>query len=285
MATTHLRWGNIVAGVRIEQTDYSSEGTIDGEHIDVSDDFVNYLPSVHVNVDLAEDLKWRVSASTGVNRPTYDEWRAAASVNLTSQPPEVTGGNPTLEAEETVGMDTSLEWYFAPASIVSVGAFYREIDNVIYADSSTIDGGAYLSSATGEEWIYTGAVNGDDGEMTGVEFNVIAHAVDLIEALDGFGISANATILDSEFQGLDGVTYELPGTSDLIYNASLFYENFGLSTRINYQYRDEWISPIEDPSEYWGEQERVDLSISYELPFEVQGGANIPLSQCQQSNR
>ncbi|QQD18626.1 TonB-dependent receptor [Spongiibacter nanhainus] len=269
MTTTRFAWGNIVAGARIEQTDYTSEGTVDGEKIAVDDDFTNILPSVHVNIDLADDLKLRISGSTGVNRPTYDEWRAAASVDVANE--EVRGGNPTLDAEEAIGIDTSLEWYFAPASIASVGAFYRQIDNVIYADSTTINGGIYVPSEQGQEWTYTGAVNGDNGEMSGIELNFIGHAVDLTQTLDGFGISANMTLLNSEFEELDGTKSDLPGTSDMIYNVSLFYENFGLSTRVNYQYRDEWVSPIEDPSEKWGEQKRVDLSVSYELPFDFDG--------------
>ena len=245
------------------------EGTVDGEKIAVDDDFTNILPSVHVNIDLSDDLKLRVSGSTGVNRPTYDEWRAAAAVDVANE--EVRGGNPTLDAEEAIGIDTSLEWYFAPASIASIGAFYRQIDNVIYADSTTINGGVYVPSEQGQEWTYTGAVNGDNGEMSGIELNFIGHATDLTPTLDGFGISANMTLLNSEFEELDGTKSDLPGTSDMIYNVSLFYENFGLSTRINYQYRDEWVSPIEDPSEKWGEQTRVDLSVSYELPFDFNG--------------
>ncbi|WP_187276420.1 TonB-dependent receptor [Parahaliea maris] len=267
MLRTEFSWGNVVGGVRVEQTDYTSQGTLNDTSVSVDDSFTNVLPSLHFNFDLTEELKWRVSASTGVNRPTYNEWRAAASVDVTEQ--TVTGGNPTLEAEEAIGVDTSLEWYFAPASILSVGAFYREIDNVIYTDVSTIDGGIYFPPAAGESWEFQGAVNGKDGMMQGLEFNAIALAEDVLPApFDGLGISANLTLIDSEFKSLDGRTLDLPGTSDMVYNISLFYEKYDLSVRLNYQYRDEWISPIEDPSEYWGEQERVDLSVVYTLPFD-----------------
>lgn len=269
MSTTRFDWGTVVAGARLEQTDYKSLGTVEGEAIHVEDDFSHVLPAIHVNINLQDDLKLRVSGTTGVNRPTYNEWRAAASVDVAEQ--EVGGGNPTLDAEEAIGVDSALEWYFAPASIASVGVFYRQIDNVIYTATSTIDGGIYLDSAAGQEWTYNGAVNGDSGEMSGIEFSFTGHAIDLVPALEGFGVSANLTLLDSEFEGLDGVTRGLPGTSDTVYNASFVYENFGLSARINYQYRDEWISPIEDPDEVWGEQKRVDLSISYDLPLNLNG--------------
>lgn len=270
MATTRFNWGNIVYGLRVETTDYSSAGTVDGARLVVSDDFVNVLPSMHVNVDLADDLKFRASLSSGVNRPTYNEWRAAANVDVTDR--EVSGGNPFLEAEETVGGDLALEWYFAEASIISAGAFYRRVDNVIYVESTAIDGGDYLPSAAGQLWQFNGAVNGGDGYLAGLELNFIGSAASLFSGpLAGLGVSANLTVLDSEFDGLNGETFGLPGTSDLIYNASLFYERYGLSARINYQYRDEWISPIEDPSEFWGEQERVDLTIAYILPVDLLG--------------
>lgn len=268
MITTEFNWGNIVVGTRIEQTDYASKGTVEGNAISVEDDFTHVLPSIHVNINLTETLMLRVSGSTGINRPTYEEWRAAAKVDVINK--EVDGGNPTLDPEEAIGFDSTIEWYFAPASILSAGVFYRSIDNVIYSDTSTIDGGVYLASASGEQWTYKGAVNGDDGKMSGLELNFVGHAIDLIgPALEGFGISVNLTLLDSEFTGIDGSLYDLPGTSNTLYNASVFYENAGFSARLNYQYRDEWISPIEDPNEVWGEQQRVDLSLSYDLPFNV----------------
>lgn len=275
MATTDFDWGNVVYGLRMEYTDYTSSGLAGEQPISVDDDFVNWLPSVHVNIDLAEDVKLRASGSTGVNRPTYNEWRAAANVNVVDQ--QVTGGNPFLKAEEAMGIDLSLEWYFASASILSLGAFHREIDNVIYQDVSTVDGGNYLPGAEGEAWRLSGATNGDDGRLTGLEANFMISAADFLpDPFSGLGLSSNVTILDSEFKALDGRTLGLPGTSDLIFNASVFYELAGLSLRLNYQYRDEWISPIEDPSEVWGEMERVDATLLYDLPFDV-GGAILSL--------
>lgn len=275
MATTDFDWGNVVYGLRMEHTDYTSSGLAGEQSISVDDDFVNWLPSVHVNINLAEDVKLRVSGSTGVNRPTYNEWRAAANVSVVDQ--QVTGGNPFLKAEEAMGIDLSLEWYFASASILSLGAFHRGIDNVIYQDVSTVDGGNYLPGAEGEAWRLSGATNGDDGRLTGLEANFMISAADFLpDPFSGLGLSSNVTILDSEFKTQDGLTLGLPGTSDLIYNASVFYELAGVSLRLNYQYRDEWISPIEDPSEVWGEMERVDATLLYDLPFDM-GGAILSL--------
>ncbi|WP_221793150.1 TonB-dependent receptor [Oceanobacter mangrovi] len=263
MATTEMGWGNFTVGARVEQTDYSSSGTMNGEKIEAEDTFTNVLPSLHVNVNVSDELMWRGSATSAISRPNYNEWRASIGTDVTEK--TATGGNPNLKFEESNGIDTSLEWYFAPASLASVSAFYRAIDNVIYASTRTVDGGEFIAAEAGNDWKYTSYFNGSDGKMQGLELNFMG-------ALEsGFGMSLNAAFINSEFKDKDGNKFDLPGTSSSIYNASVFYENYGFSARLNYMYRDEWISPLEDPSEVWGEQQRVDLTMSYELPFSLQG--------------
>src|SRR5690606_1393990 len=104
MATLDYNWGNVAFGLRNEMTDYSSEGTIEGQAVSVSKDFNNLLPSVHFNFDLTDSLKLRVSGTTGLSRPTYSEWRASASLDVINQ--TISGGNPSLKPEETIGLDT-----------------------------------------------------------------------------------------------------------------------------------------------------------------------------------
>ena len=256
-------WGSYILGMRVEQTDVTNRG-VDG--FSYSTDFTDWLPNAHINIDLADNLKLRLSASTGVNRPTYNEWRASAAVDVIEE--EISGGNPTLEAETSYGFDASIEYYLDNGSLFSAAAFMRNIDNVIYADDSTIDAGAFIDEYAGEQWTYTGFLNGSDGKFSGVELNTVFFADDLIE---GVGISANVTFTDSEFKQANGETVGLPGTSDLIYNAAIFYEDYGISARLNYSWRDKWISPIEDPAEFWGEMERLDAQISYTFPSQISG--------------
>ncbi|MDP2128815.1 MAG: TonB-dependent receptor [Pseudohongiella sp.] len=274
MTTTDFDWGNMVLGARVERTDYESKGPT----ANYSDTINHVLPSAHINVDLRENVKLRVAATTAISRPTYNEWRASASINPIDQ--AVTGGNPSLKPEESVGFDTSLEWYLGDASLLSAGAFHRSIDNIIYADSSTIDGGIYLPGAAGERWSYTGFINGKSGSLSGLEFNLIAQISDLMPAtardfrfLDGLGFNANITLLDSEFTTIGGNRFSLPGTSDVIYNTSVYYETERLSVRLNYQFRDDWLSTTENDSmaEYWAAQKRLDLSAKYDLPWQLMG--------------
>ena len=281
MGTTDFSWGNLVYGVRVEQTDFTSSGTLlndDGSTtpINAENDFTNWLPNIHANFDLAEDVKLRLSASSGISRPTYSEIRASQSVDPITL--EVSGGNPFLDPEESLGVDVALEWYFDDASLLSVGAYHRQIDNVIYPGSSTVDGSLYAPGliAPGTETTFNSFFNGDDGELSGFEVNFIGSAANLLPApFDGLGASGNVTFIDSSFTAptLGNRDFSLPGTSDTVYNASLYYEKFGVSARVNYQYRDAWLSTTENDAlnEFWDETERVDASIRYTLPQAVYG--------------
>ncbi|MEM9287302.1 MAG: TonB-dependent receptor [Pseudomonadota bacterium] len=280
MGTTDFSWGNIVYGVRIEHTDFNTNGTqlIDGvaNPIEASNSYTDVLPSVHININLRDNIKLRLSGTTGVSRPTYAEARASISIDAVEL--EVTGGNPDLEAEYAYGADISLEYYFAEASLISVGGFVRFVDNVLYADGVTLDDGSAFAPgliAPGTPTVFNSFFNGDDGKLFGLELNFIGQATFLPGALDGFGVSANLTLLDSEFtaptQG--NAKFDLPGTSDLVLNASLFYEKYGFSARVNYQYRDDWLSTTENDglNEFWGATTRVDASVRYTVPSKVYG--------------
>lgn len=278
MATTEFTWGSFVYGARVEFTDFENSGNLldgngDLNAVTQEDNYRHFLPSAHLNINLSEDVKLRLSASTGVSRPTYSEMRASASVDVETL--EVSGGNPFIDPETAWGFDGSLEWYMGPASIASVGAFYRAIDDVIYADSVTIpDGSIYAPGLIdeGTPTVFNSFFNGKDGQLVGVEANLITN---FPAPFDSFGFSGNITALDSEFTAPTlGIESSLPGTSDLIYNTSVWFEEFGLSVRLNYQYRDDWLSTTENDSlnEFWAEEERIDLSVRYVLPL----GNNFP---------
>ena len=278
MGTALMGWGELVYGVRVEHTDFDSTGLLNAAPVSNSNSYTNILPSINASINLQEDLKFRLALTTGLSRPTYSEMRASATVDATENPPLISGGNPLIKEEESVGLDASLEWYYSPTGLVSASAFYRSIDDVIYADTSVIpDGSVYAPGliAAGTPTTYSSFYNGDDGELRGIEFNLITQADSWPEPFDGFGFQGNVTFLDSEFSAptQGGRTYSLPGTSDLIYNASVYYEKFGLSARLNYMYRDDWLSTTENDSltEFWAEEERMDFSVRYVFPQDFNG--------------
>lgn len=281
MATTEFTNGNIVYGARLERTNFTSSGTLlndDGSTsaIKADNNYTRILPAAHINFDLNDTMKIRVGGSTGLSRPRYSEVRASQSVDPITL--EISGGNPFLDPETSYGVDAAFEWYFARASLFSISAYHREIDNVIYPGSSTVDGSIYAPGliAAGTQTTFNSFFNGKDGSLSGLEFNILGTAEDLFPApFDGFGFSGNLTFLDSSFTApqLGNRKFDLPGTSNVVYNASIFYEKFGFSARVNYQYRGDWLSTTENDSltEFWAATERVDASLRYEIPQELFG--------------
>lgn len=269
--------GSLVLGARLEATDFSTTGSQVGPGgltpITVENDYVHVLPNIHFNVDFAEDVKFRASFSTGVSRPTYSQLRASIAVDPTDVPPTASGGNPNLDAEFSYGGDVSLEYYFAPGAIFSIGGFYRTIDNVLYSAGATVPDGSVVAPgliAPDTPLVYNTTFNGTNGNLVGAEFNFIGQATFLPSPLDGFGVTANLTLLGSRFTApsLGNRQFDLPGTSDTVANASIFFEKFGISARVNYQYRSDWLSTTENESlnEFWGATERVDASVRYSIP-------------------
>ena len=289
MQTFEMDWGSIVAGLRIEDTEYETNGfrlaTVSADDIgygniatgakealSVKRSYTNYLPSLHVNYDMAEDVKLRLSYSTGISRPSYIESRAAASINDISQ--TITGGNPFLKEEESWGIDAAFEWYYDEASLFSVTVFYREIDNVISESNEKIDGTLYSDQAIpGELWDLSAFGNGKDGELQGLEISLNARLDNYIDGFfSGFGASINLALIESEYTTPEGKVFALPGQSDTNYNASIFYEDHGFSARLTYRYRSEWLDETETGAVfnlgggvYSAAQNRLDASVRYDL--------------------
>ena len=288
MQTFEMDWGNIVAGLRIEDTEYETNGfrlaTVSGdigyeniavgakEVLSVKRSYTNYLPSVHVNYDMSEDVKLRLSYSTGISRPSYIEARAAASINILSN--EIAGGNPFLKQEESWGIDAAFEWYYDEASLFSITIFHREIDNVISESNEKVDGTLYSDQAQpGELWDLAGFGNGKDGELQGLEISLNARMDNYIDGFfSGFGASLNLALIESEYTTPEGKVFALPGQSDTNYNASIFYEDHGFSARLTYRYRSEWLDETETGAVfnlgggvYWAAQNRLDASVRYDL--------------------
>lgn len=272
MQTFDTDFGSVIVGARYEDTSFDTAGVklVGGAAtpITLSKTYSNFLPSAHVNWDLSDDSKLRLSYTTGISRPTYQEARASASVDLTNR--VVSGGNPNLKEESSWGIDSAYEWYFDEASIFAVNVFYRQIDNVIISGSKAVDGTIYSSEAiAGEEWNLVAFDNGSDGAMSGVELSFVGRLENYVDGFfSGFGVEANAAFLDSSFKSPDGIEFDLPGTSDLTYNAAISYENYNVSVRLSYRYRDAWLDTTENDTRdgvYWDAQDRLELSLRYDL--------------------
>ncbi len=119
--------GNV--GLRYLETDIDSRGNsvVNDEVIPTTNkgsyDF--WLPRINVVADVTDDLVVRGSWGKDIRRPDFDNLSTSYTFS-TSPNPAVPIGNPNLEPEEVTSFDLSVEWYFAPNAVASIGYFHKE---------------------------------------------------------------------------------------------------------------------------------------------------------------
>ncbi len=157
--------GNV--GLRYLETDITSDanaelnGVVSPTSSTSSYDFV--LPRINLVADVHEDVVVRLGWGKDIRRPDFDDLSSAFTFS-TSPNPAVNLGNPALEPEEVDSFDLSVEWYFSPASVLSVGYFHKTRTGV-FADN---DESPFEDPVTGFRDIV-----GPDCEQGGI-FNPIA---------------------------------------------------------------------------------------------------------------
>jgi TonB-dependent receptor len=262
---------SLLIGARIEQVDIESSGALQAGSlvtpVTLQHSYTDVFPSVHWNVDLTDTLKYRLSAVSGAARPGFSDLRASASISDSSE--TVSGGNPALEPETAYGADTSLEWYFTPDGLLAANVFYRDVSDVLFTATTTVGDDRYNTGGVDRSgYEYTTLLNGSDGKLYGAELTYYQPWTFLPGFWRGFGFQGSLSFIDGNFRTAEGREQDFPGTSDQVATLSLFYEDHGLSVRLSYQNRSDWIDAVgaNAASDLWWEStERWDLSARYQF--------------------
>lgn len=103
-----------------------------------------WLPRLNLAARVHEDVQLRASWGEDIRRPDFND--LSTSVVFPTGPNNaVEIGNPDLEPETVTSFDLSAEWYFAPASVLSVGFFHKERSNlfVTQLEDVAVDGNGF----------------------------------------------------------------------------------------------------------------------------------------------
>jgi TonB-dependent receptor len=271
MAKFDLGPAHVVAGLRVEKLDQTIDGFVTAgtttTPLRFENDDTDLFPSLNVKFDLTEDLVLRGALQRGISRPSFGTIRTGAAVNDVGR--TVSGGNPALKPETTWGGDVSLERYLPGAGLISIGGFYRDVKDVLFNSTELVGDDRYNTAGIDRSgYNYTSTLNGGDGKLYGLELAYLQQFVFLPGPFDGFGVQGNLAFLDGEFTRPGGGKAPFPGTSDTIVNASVYYEKYGLSARLSYQWRDDWVDTLSLAGfgdQYRKAYESVDLSVRYNV--------------------
>ena len=274
----------VIGGARVEGTFAGSTGTesVGGVYVPqtVSNQYANVLPSIVGIYDTSDVSKLRFGIGETVARPPF----AASSLHggvltTTSATPTLSTGNPDLKPRRSWNYDLNHDWYINDGrGIVSVGVFYKEIrDDIFSYGAMGIVPGVTAPVLITESRNTTHLVTDQ-----GVEFNVSWNLDFLPEPLDGFGVSANATISHGKFpvtlsDGSLQTMHGLPEQPSHIYNASLFYDKGAFHGRFAWNHLGQlWDDrfPNFTPTGYYANRfqqptNNFDVQVSYDVTSQI----------------
>jgi TonB-dependent receptor len=274
MGTTRFDWGNIVYGARVEHVTNSGTAFVFGigaprlTTIETSQTLV--FPSAHVNWNMSDEHKLRLSFTTGAARPDYTVARPNLTFNDANQ--TVSGGNPFARPERARGVDLYWEWYGRSGGFASFGVFYKDVSSALFNDTRLYGDTRFdvLPQFERSDYRFSTTVNGGNGYIAGAEAALQMQVDDFggdHGFIGGFGIIANATYNKSRVTTPDGRRITFPGTSRWVYNVGPYFEKYGVSARVVYQKRTEWLSELGGPDTggdlFWDTDGELDASIRY----------------------
>jgi TonB-dependent receptor len=246
--------------------------------------YVDVLPNISARIKPVDDLQVRLAFTKTRTPPSFGT--LDPSLNITQNTntgivdPDLpssgikasgSGGNPDLVPLTSKNYDLSIEYYPSATSSLTLAAFYRDLYGFIGNYSRRVQDPVYgLIEISRPE-------NAGAGKIKGVEIGGQTFLDFLPGALSGFGVQANATYIDGKTglpATLDVQTklVRITGLSKWSGNASLFYEKEGLTARLSYNYRSNFVSSYRqnsDGTQYTGvgvgKIVRLDYGMSYDL--------------------
>ncbi|HWL16509.1 MAG TPA: TonB-dependent receptor [Opitutus sp.] len=302
---------SMLAGVRFEQTEITSHGRVPAPVLSTTAQraadpigsaeadavartdrgkYDDLFPSVHFTYSILENLQARASWSNSIGRPAFSRLLPNESVNTTTE--VVTVGNAGLGPQYAQSVDLSLEYYFKPVGVFSVGYFTKDLSDFIVTGQIGVVGAGPDNGFGGryEGYALNSTFNGGKAKIEGWEFNFSQTLTMLPGLLKGTTVFANYTYLTTSGDyGESGArsTNEIAGFVPRTGNAGLSWKHgrFGLSGSINYT--GDYLSNYSaDPSRlrYRYERSIVNFGFTYNLNrqlnffVDLQNAFNEPIS-------
>ncbi|WP_417655599.1 TonB-dependent receptor [Pseudoalteromonas atlantica] len=227
--------------------------------------YTDYLPSLNLNLQLNDNSLVRFAAAKVMSRAPINRLAGDASANV-SDDGVINGSstnNPFLKPFYANQYDLSYEYYFEEGNgTIAAALFYKNIDS--FVETLSIENFDFKGNGfnvpdfiedpvSGEQvattnGIYTTAVNnGEGGYIRGLELAYTQVFTFLPSPFNGLGANASYSYTESEIESItslggDTLAQSLPGLSNNVLNATVFYSMDDFETRLNVRYRDEFVS-------------------------------------------
>ena len=248
--------GNV--GVRVVHTEQSGDGLVgnagsawtqqpDGswappaETLTPFTDGTSYtriLPSMNLIFSTTAEQQLRFSVARAMSRAPIDEMRGAQSITrpgTLAEPLSGSGGNPRLLPMMANQVDLAYQWYFGKGNLLSAGAFYKKVSQYITIQQQTSTMVSNDPTLNGRPITYTRSVNGNGGDLRGIELIYQQSFSSLPAPFDGLGLSSNYSYTTSNIKEAIPVAspYPIEGLIKNLAGVTLWYEKAGYEARVS----------------------------------------------------
>lgn len=272
---------SMVFGFRYERTNATYDsffveqriGEVTVEPIQGGIDFDFLLPRLSMKYALGDRTNLRAGYYESFARPDFNAIIPGDRVSFANL--SVTRGNPDLRPAFARNFDFMFEHYFKKDGTITLGIFYKDITDYLFEQRTIIEDGS-----TKDGFLLTQQINGDKAEVLGIEVTVSKKFTFLPGFLNGFGVFANYTYVqsDSSLSGLalnpnngqlefvtrSGVPFV--GQADHTWNAALYYDKGKFSIRGSLNYNGDAFGSF-DVGEFFDiileERYQLDINASY----------------------
>jgi iron complex outermembrane receptor protein len=217
--------------------------------------YSNVLPAVSAALDLTDTLMWRASFGKTISRASLGII-AAQTVIPNQFDNTATAGNPNLKPQQSKNIDTSLEWYFKPGSLLSAAYFHKTLTDATVGNTVQTTFGQLGLPDTALGPIFQDAsgrvdpnlpmtlrtyTNAGKQILKGFEL-AYQQAFDFLpDPFKGFGAIGSFTHIDpfnsAEWITTSGKKIEVNSVPKFAYSATGYYERGPLAVRLSWNYK------------------------------------------------
>ncbi len=227
-----------------------------------------FLPMLHVKVNATKNDVLRLAYTRTFTRADFGSLNPGTTQDDINR--VITRGNAELKPTFASNFDLMAEHYFGGIGMVSVGAFYKKLTDLIYTNQSS-------ESIGGIQYSVSDPANLQSAWLAGFETGFAKRFTNLPGLWKGFGVDANYTYTNSKVKiprFANGTMIEdesvIPKQAKHIFNLSLVYEYEKFMARIAGNYKGKYLDVIRQvagPGHYrrYSDNFSVDFSTSYSI--------------------
>lgn len=235
--------------------------------------YKDLLPSFNLTAELADGLLLRAAASETMMRPALTDIAYKRTASWSSF--RFTDGNPDLKPTYAKQWEIGLEKYLQNGGLLAASYFRKKVEGVVVDALTGVveDVAVYNANGTLNGYydfdVYQPVNAEGTYDVEGIEVIAQLPLSMLHSALEGFGINANYTMLDSSqvSEAELGIRTPMPGLADKTYNLTVYYENDRFDARLSYNYKDKYVESLGyNMYPIWRDAYgQLDMSIGYRL--------------------